>query len=168
MPSTETTDAPEDAKPRRRRAALLASALCLPGALLIVATAAMFVALPFGIDPVWHVEQVTLPEAAALRDSGEVMRLIGLGADPNEAGTVRQNFAHNQEHVLTPLEAAVSIQRVDMVDLLLENGARMDADNWTRLICFADIVDADDVRAFLEQRRPRDASATCEGVRTPW
>ena len=27
-----------------------------------------------------------------------------------------------------------------MVDLLLDNGARMDADTWTRSICFADVV----------------------------
>jgi hypothetical protein len=152
----------------QRQATLLAAALCVPGALLIVATAAMFVALPFGIDPVWHVEQVTLPEAAALRDNGEVMRLIGLGADPNEAGRVRPNFAHNEAQVLTPLEAAVGIRRADMVELLLENGARMDTATWSRLTCFADVVKAGDVRAILDERRPQDAPATCEGVRTPW
>lgn len=36
--------------------------------------------------------------------------------------------------------AAVGIRRGDMVDLLLDNGARMDADTWTRSICFADVV----------------------------
>ena len=168
MSSTATTDTTEGVRTHQRQRALLAAALCLPGALLIAATAAMFAALPFGIDPLWYVEPVTLPEAAALRDSGEVVRLIGLGADPNEASVVRQNFAHNEAHVLTPLEAAVSIRRVGIVDLLLEHGARMDAVTWTQLICFADIVEADDVRALLEQRRPQGASATCEGVRTPW
>lgn len=168
MSSIVTTDAPRRERTRRWQATLLGWALCLPGAFLIVATAAMFVALPFGIDPVWHVEQVTLPEAAALRDNGEVMRLIGLGADPDEAGIVRRDLAHNEAHVLTPLEAAVSIRRVDMVELLLESGARMDESTWARLICFADVVDSDDVRVFLEQRRPQGASTTCDGVRTPW
>ncbi len=167
MSSTATTDAPGDVR-ARRQATLLASALCLPGALLIAATAAMFAALPFGFDPMWYVEPVTLPEAAALRDNGEVMRLIGLGADPNEAGTVRAGFAHREAQVLTPLEAAVAIRRADMVEVLLENGAVMDVATWTRLICFADVVEAGDVRALLEQRRPQDASASCEGARTPW
>ena len=168
MSSTATTDATEGVRTRQRQTALLAAALCLPGALLIAVTAAMFTALPFGIDPLWHVEPVTLPEAAALRDNGEVVRLIGLGADPNEAGIVRQYFAHNEAHVLTPLEAAVSIRRAGIVDLLLEHGARLDAETWAQLICFADVVEAEDVRALLEQRRPQGAPATCEGVRTPW
>jgi hypothetical protein len=147
---------------------LLEAAICLPGTLLVVATAAMLMAVPFGIDPIWHVEPVSLPEASALRDNGEAMRLIGLGADPSEAGAVRKDLAHNEEFVLTPLEAAVSIERVDMVELLLENGARMDATTWMRLICFADLLNAGEVRVFLEQRRPQDASASCEGVSTPW
>lgn len=105
---------------------------------------------------------------AALRDNGEVMRLIGLGADPNQAGTMRADFAHNEAQVLTPLEAAVGTRRTDMVELLLEHGAHMDAAMQTRLTCFARRVEADDVRALLEERRPPDASATCEGVQTPW
>ena len=168
MSSTVTTNVPEDVRARRRQATLLAAALCLPGALLVAVTVAMFAALPFGIDPVWHVEPLTLPEAAALRDNGEVMRLIGLGADPNEADTVRAGFAHNEAQILTPLEAAVSIGRGDMVELLLENGAQMDAATWTHLLCFADVVMAGEVRALLEQRRPQGVPASCEGVRTPW
>ena len=168
MSSTVAPDAPEDVQSRRRHATLVAVTLWVPGALLIAATTAMFVVLPFGIDPMWYVEPVTLPEAAALRDNGEVMRLIGLGADPNKAGPVRPNFAHNDAQVLTPLEAAVGIRRADMVELLLENGANMDAATWTRLICFADVVKAGDVRALLEERRPQGASAECQGVRTPW
>ena len=113
-------------------------------------------------------EPVSLPEATALRDNGEVMRLIGLGADPNEAGTVRAGFAHNEAQMLTPLEAAVGIRRADMVEVLLENGSVMDATTWTRLTCFAGVVEAGDVRALLEQRRPQDASASCEGAQTPW
>ena len=168
MSSTAITDVPEDVETRRRLALLLASAICLPGALLIVATAAMFVALPFGIDPIWHVEPVTLSEAAALRDNGEVIRLIGLGADPNKTSAVRADFVQKEAQVLTPLEAAVGIRRADMVELLLENGAHVDATTWTRLMCFADKLKASDVRTILEQRRPQGTSATCEDVKTPW
>jgi hypothetical protein len=147
---------------------LPAWALCLPGAVLIVATAAMLLGLPFGADPLWQVEPLTLPEAAALRDNGEVVRLIDLGEDPNGAGPVRPNFLRNDTQVLTPLEAAVGARRADMVELLLENGAVMDAAMWTRLMCFAGVVDAGDVRDVLEARRPAHASDRCADVRTPW
>ena len=64
------------------------------------------------------------------------------------AAAVRAGFARNEAQMLTPLEAAVGIRRGDMVEVLLENGARMDAATWTRLICFADVVEAGDVHAF--------------------
>ena len=54
------------------------------------------------------------------------------------AAAVRAGFARNEAQMLTPLKAAVGIRRGDMVEVLLENGARMDAATWTRLICFAD------------------------------
>jgi ankyrin repeat protein len=147
---------------------MLASALGLPGAVLILATTAMLLGLPFGVDPLWQVETLTLPEAAALRDNGEVVRLIDLGEDPNSAGPVRQNFLRNDAQVVTPLEAAVGARRGDMVELLLQNGAVIDAAMWTRLICFAEVVDAGDVRDVLERRRPANASDQCADVRTPW
>lgn len=147
---------------------LLAVALCLPGALLIVATAAMLVALPFGVDPLWRVEPLTLPEAAALRDNGEAVRLIWLGADPNAAGPVREGIVHRDVQLLTPLEAAAAARRADMIELLLEQRAVMDGAVWNRLMCIATDVNSDEVREFLERRRPTDASGTCEGVKTPW
>ena len=145
-----------------------AAALSACGILLIAATAALLVGLPFGYDPLWAVEPLTLPEAAALHDNGEAVRLMMNGADPNTPGLVRANFARSTPAVLTPLEAAVAIRRADMVQLLLEHGARLDAPTWTRLFCFAKVVDAGDVSALLEARRPTAASASCEGVQTPW
>jgi hypothetical protein len=138
------------------------------GVLLTLGTAALLVGVPFGVDPVWAVEPVTLPEAAALHDNGEVVRLIMRGADPNQPGTVRANFARNQPAVLTPLEAAVAIRRADMVQVLLDNGASLDAGSWTRLVCFASVVDAGEVRSLLNERRPDGVSDSCEHVQTPW
>ena len=152
----------------RIQAALPACALALPGALLIIATAAMLLGLPFGVDPLWQVEPLTLPEAAALHDNGEVVRLIDLGEDPNRAGPVRPNLLRNDAQVVTPLEAAVGAERADIVELLLEHGAVMDAAMWTRLMCFAEVVDAGDVRDVLEPRRPARASDECADVPTPW
>jgi len=36
------------------------------------------------------------------------------------------------------------------------------------LVCFADVVEAADVRAVLEPRRPAGAPASCDGVEVPW
>ena len=146
----------------------MTAALAVPGTLLILATAGMLLGLPFGFDPLWRVESLTLAEAAALRDNGEVVRLIQGGEDPNKPGTVRAELLRNDAQVVTPLEAAVGIDRPDMVETLLENGAVLDAATWTHLMCFAASIEADEAIGFLEQRRPPDASTACEHVRTPW
>jgi hypothetical protein len=153
---------------RPRTPTLLACALCLPGALLIVATTAMLAGLPFGADPLWSVEPMTLSEAAALRDNGEVVRLIELGEDVNGKSTVRPDILTGHSLVLTPIEAAVAAERADMVELLLEQGARMDAALWIRLMCFSASVGADDVRALLEPRRPEGSVENCDRVETRW
>jgi hypothetical protein len=150
------------------KATLPILAFALPGTLLILATAVMLLGLPFGIDPLWRVESLTLAEAAALRDNGEVVRLIHAGEDPNKAGPVRAELLRNDAQVVTPLEAAVGIDRPDMIDVLVDNGAVLDAATWTHLMCFAKSIEADEAIDFLEQRRPADASIACDHVRTPW
>ena len=150
----------------RSRAPL--AALALPGTALILATAVMLVGLPFGADPLWRVEPLTLAEAAALRDNGEVVRLIDAGEDPNAAGTVRAEFLRDDALTITPLEAAVGSDRVDIMEVLLEHGARLDPATWNRLMCFATAIEADESRAFLEQRRPEGAPLACDHVQTPW
>src|SRR5688500_20198729 len=108
-------------------------AFALPGALLILGTAVMLLGLAFGIDPLWRVEPLTLAEAAALRDNGEVVRLIHAGENPNAPTTVRAELLRNDPLTLTPLEAAVGSDRPDMIEVLLENRAILDAATWTRL-----------------------------------
>ena len=143
-------------------------ALGLPGVLLIAATTAMLFGLPFGADPLWAVEPITLSEAAALRDNGEVVRLIESGEDVNGASKVRSDILSARSLVVTPIEAAVAAERADMVELLLENGARPDAVLWTRLMCFSASVEADDVRALLEPRRPEGSVEGCDGIEIGW
>ena len=87
-------------------------AVGLPGGLLIAATAAMLIALPFGVDPLWAVEPITLSEAAALRDNGEVVRLIESGEDVNGTSAVRPDILSTHSLVITPIEAAVAAERV--------------------------------------------------------
>ena len=144
------------------------AALALPGAALILATAVMLAGLMFGVDPLWRVEPLTLAEAAALRDNGEVVRLIEAGEDPNAPGTVRAEFLRNDALTITPLEAAVGSDRVDIMEVLLEHGARLDPATWNGLMCFATAIEADESRALLEQRRPEGAPLACDHVQTPW
>jgi hypothetical protein len=146
----------------------MVAALAVPGTLLILATAVMLLGLPFGIDPLWRVEPLTLAEAAALRDNGEVVRLIHAGGNPNAPATVRAEFLRNDPLTITPLEAAVGSDRPDMIEVLLENGASLDAATWTQLMCFATAIEADEAMDLLARRRPGDASPTCEHVQTPW
>jgi hypothetical protein len=128
----------------------------------------MLLGVPFGIDPIWYVEPLTLSEAAALRDNGEALRLIDLGADVNKATTVRAQFVYHNQSILTPLEAAVAARRPDMIQLLLDHGAEMDGRTWKRLMCFADVVTADDVRVLLTPLQPPGAPVSCTDVSTPW
>jgi hypothetical protein len=166
MSSTTTGDAV--IRPASASARWLAAALYAPGAVLIAGTAALLLGLPFGIDPVWRVEPLTLPEAAALYDNGEAVRLIQLGADPNAPGRVRARFLHDNPQTLTPLEAAAGARRSDMIQLLLEHGAVIDAPVWTRLHCIARDVESEEVEEYLAPKRPDGASDDCSGIQTPW
>jgi len=166
--STSTTETVRLPASHPSTSTLLACALGLPGVLLIAATTAMLVGLPFGADPLWAVEPMTLSEAAALRDNGEVVRLIELGEDVNGTSAVRPDIVSDRALVLTPIEAAVAAERADMVELLLEQGARMDTALWTRLMCFSANVEADDVRALLEPRRPEGSVEDCNHVQVRW
>lgn len=152
----------------RRSLPFLMCALGLPGVLLIAGTTAMLIGLPFGADPLWSVEPVTLSEAAALRDNGEVVRLIESGANVNATSPVRPDIFSAQSLVMTPIEAAVAAERADMVELLLEQGARPDVVLWNRLMCFSASVEADDVRALLEPRRPEGSVEDCDGIGVGW
>ena len=81
---------------------------------------------------------------------------------------MRAELLRNDALVVTPLEAAVGIDRADIMEVLLDNGAVLDAMTWTRLMCFAASIEADEVVDFLEQRRPADAATACDHVQTPW
>src|SRR5688500_142346 len=143
-------------------------AFALPGALLILGTAVMLLGLAFGIDPLWRVEPLTLAEAAALRDDGQDVRLIHAGENPNAPTTVRAELLRNDPLTLTPLEAAAGSDRPDISEVLLEHGPILAAATWTRVVCLATAIEADEAVDLLARRRPGDASLACEHVQTPW
>ena len=99
-------------------------AIAAPAAAVAIFLAACLGLATIGLHPFWRWEPVTLSEAAATRDAGEVARLIEEGQDPNRAYRVRDGLLDGRGGELTPLEAAQIGQRPEIVDLLLDYGAR--------------------------------------------
>lgn len=122
-----------------------------------------------GGQPRWPDEQLTLSEAAAVRDEAEVVRLVNGGQDPNARYRVRVGLVDNGREVqLTPLEAAVSIRRPEMVDLLFLHGVRASGDDWRRLRCVADAFGDRDLVAALERGSPGQPNGSCAGSEALW
>jgi hypothetical protein len=75
-----------------------------------------------GQPPFWTTEPLTLSEAAAFRDGGEVARMLATGLDPNASYPVRRGAVRGRVEA-TPLEAAEAARRGEVVQLLREAGA---------------------------------------------
>jgi hypothetical protein len=95
-----------------------------------------------------------------------VVRQIASGADPNATYPLRPGVLAASS--LTPLEAAVGARRAEMVQLLVVHGARVDAEGWRRLHCFALRTGAADVVLALDGFSPAAAPRSCECVSTPF
>lgn len=102
-----------------------------------------------GWHPFWPTPDVTLSEAAAVRDDAEVVRLIEQGHDPSRRWAVRSGIIDGDGHLLTPLEAAVMIRRLQTVELLLREGAVLTAEQRNALIELADAHSAPDIAEYL-------------------
>jgi hypothetical protein len=133
-----------------------------------VAVSAMIVmsGVAGGTPPFWRGGALTLSEAAALRDQGEVTRLTASGEDPNGVYALRRGVL--AASALTPLEAAVGARRAEMVELLMLRGATVDETTWRRLHCFALATRAADVVEMLDRYKPANSETSCEGIRTPF
>jgi len=102
--------------------------------------------------PFWTAPDLTLSEAVIVRDGAESLRLIRAGRDPNRAWPVRADLSETgRDDVMTPLEAAVAIRRVEIVHLLLEQGAVLTAAERSALIDRAQRVGGLDVAEYLQQ-----------------
>jgi len=131
-----------------------------PVVCLALAWATLLVMGVFGANPVWRVEPINLGEAAALRDRGEVARLLSDGADPYATYVLRAGFLYQNPAQLTPLAAAVAANRPEIVQVLADSGVAIDRDSWARSWCEA----ADDeMRRVLEPLRPQEvATPSCD------
>jgi hypothetical protein len=135
-----------------------------PVVLLAIAFALTLTLSVNGANPIWRTEPLNLAEAAALRDRGEVARLLAAGADARASRPVRGGFLYKDQTTLTPAEAAVLADRPEILQLLLDYGLVLDGVHWSRVWCAAP---SDDIREVLEPVRPPDTVAACAPAAIP-
>lgn len=129
-------------------------------ALVLVAAGAM------GKNPFWSGNEITLSEAAALRDQGAVLMRLTAGDDVDVRYSVRAGLIDSRTMTITPMEAAVHEDRPEMIALLLSRGARATAADvcvWTQLAARRKSRQADE---YLASRYPVERAA-CAPVETP-
>lgn len=119
--------------------AAIVSLMALAPALVVSGASAAYLAGAASNRMFWGAKEETLPEAVASRNVGEIVRLLGLGADPNRPATVREGFVSDDELVLTPLQAAVAKGHADLLQLLLDYGALPTTDDVKVLRCYAEV-----------------------------
>jgi hypothetical protein len=115
-----------------------------------------------GQHPVWERQPRNLAEAAAMRDSVEIVRRVERGEGLNRPGEVRARILADDAAVLTPLEAAAASRERDVVQLVFELGASPDAATWQRAWC---ISSASSVQELLDLHRPEGAEKDCAASR---
>jgi hypothetical protein len=139
-------------------------ALCvaIPALVAVSFCGAVVGAAMFGYTPTfWHGGPLNLAEAAALRDQGEVARLIETGTDPNTEYALRSNVLSVSR--ATPLEAAVLARRAEIVQLLMHEGAAVDERTWRHLHCLAAEIGERDVIDAIDAYRPATtATVSCQ------
>lgn len=118
------------------------------------------------VSGLWPPDDVTLPEAVATRNTGEALRLIAEGADPNAAGRVRGGLLVNgRDVVVTPVEAAVGAQRADALRQLLSYGAVIGDRERLVLRCYERTRRDSGVRELLDEGATGEPD--CAGVTLP-
>jgi hypothetical protein len=141
-------------------------AVVLPPCLVALAFAASGVAALVGGRPlIWPPSPVTLSEAMANRDQGEVVRQVAAGVSLDGRYDVYDVIKRGRHIPATPLEAAIATREEYMFELGLAYGARLDASNARVLFCLADAEHATGIRDHV---RDKFGPQACDGVSLPW
>jgi len=136
-----------------------------PCAVALVFAVSGAVALVSGRPLVWPAYTVTLSEAMANRDQGEVVRQVTGGVSLDARYSVYDVIKPGRHTPATPLEAAIATREQYMFDLALAYGAHLGPDNVRVLFCLAEAEKATGIRDDLEKKfGPQD----CNGVSLPW
>ena len=142
-------------------------ALAAPALLWLAAVGAIMIIALVGYRALAAPADLTLSEAAAIRDGAEVLRQMRVGADPDAPGRIRRGIIRDQEYLMTPLEAATAARHLEVLQLLVRNGAAVNESNFPVLFCLAQESDATDIISFLQEHAPSGVVFECEGVRLP-
>ena len=145
----------------------LATALGLPGVLLVVATVVVAVSTALAGGPLSAGDRVTLAEAAALQDLGEIVRQVRRGTDPRQPARVRAGIIRDVTMIVTPIEAAVIEGRADAMQLLFEQGVTVDRRTAAGLWCLAAGRNDPFVLRVLEGRLGARPAIDCATIHTP-
>jgi hypothetical protein len=140
----------------------VALAPCLVALLFAVSGVTAFVT---GRPLVWAARPVTLSEAMANRDQGEVVRQAAAGLSLDARYDVYDVIKRGRHTPATPLEAAIATREQYMFELALAYGARLDAGNARGLFCLAEAERATDIRDYLQETF---GTHDCAGVALPW
>lgn len=140
-----------------------------PALLWIFAGAVLLAATMFGYRALAAPRDLTMSEAAVLRDEAELLRQMKHGSSPDAAYPIRRGMLSEQDYILTPLEAGIAARHAEVVQLLVDNGAKLTGANLPRLVCLARLNDATDIATFLQAHAPPNVSELdCTGIRLPW
>jgi hypothetical protein len=146
---------------------VVAASVCAVPLILAIAAIYTVADAALGGDPFWHEPQLTMAEAAALKDRATMQRLIWSGVDPNAPANVRANVLKSHDIVVTPLEASVGTRTPVAMQFLLAHGARMDRNEQDVITCLAKEDDAKEILEYLAKNFP-GARPDCAHVSTPW
>lgn len=136
-----------------------------PCAVAVVFALSGALALVSGAPLVWPARTVTLSEAMANRDQGEVVRQVAAGVSLDGRYDVYDVIKRGRHTPATPLEAAISTREDYMFDLGLAYGAHLGSDNARALFCLAEAERATDIRDMLKEKF---GAQDCGGVTLPW
>jgi hypothetical protein len=134
-------------------------AAALPPALLAAFTGVALLLGLGGRHPLWPISEPNIAEAAATRDAASVVLLLREGHDPDVARFVRPGVLARGAVRITPLEAALAEQRLEIVDILLRYGAALSESQRVTFTCAARARGDEDIVRYFEAR---GGPVTCE------